>query len=433
MVMVWILMASIALGALIALGWSVTNYIRRVDSPSPVSATPTVEQAKNPNDVRGKKSFWMSVLVVYGALSAAGLVLLATGNIAHKIPWVGIKLELNMGATLFMLLLTYTLLSLLLKSVGTTEVGVKKFFGRILYEVPSGIAFIPLGLCELQTDPKTVVSMEIPADPEKIFRNEDKEKVPEGMFPPIRITFNKDATGKDPLNARVTAEVVPIIRFRIGSYSKFLSTVGSLEAVRGQVTDFTVAFLFEELPKISVAAAMQQAEVYNAKFLELVKSRIEQWGLEVDDAKIKVINLHHALNQAIGEIAKEQAAAEAADATKEKERKLGEGQGAKEKAILEGRAAGLKKMMDDLGVSGETVVGAEAGREIAKSAKTILAGAGNGIADLATAALVLNEIREERPSPANKSDKDNKKKGGKKGKGKQKEEPEEPAGEEDAT
>lgn len=347
--------------------------------------------------MHGNGKFWFYVISSYAVLSAAaGIILLATGNIGHdvKIWGLAFRPELNLGAILFMLMTAHAVLSF--GSVGATELGAITFFGRILCEVRSGLVFVPWGLCQLVKVPKTVISMEIPADPEKIFRGDGP--TPEGMFPPIRITFKgEDDGGSDALKTRITAEVVPLIIFKIGSFRTLLSNVGSMDAMRSQLTDLAVAFLFEELPKISVATAMERVEKYNAQFLALVKEKCEtQWGLKVDDARIKIINLNHKLNDALARIAEEVAASKAADATKEKERKLGEGEGAREKAKLEGRGAGLRKMREDLDVSGAEVLSAETGRAIAASSKTIIAGARSGITDLLSATLVVNDLREER-------------------------------------
>ena len=75
-------------------------------------------------------------------------------------------------------------------------------------------------------------------------------------------------------------------------------------------------------------------------------------------AKIKMIRFSKTLNAAVQNVVVQE---------RNKVAKIleGEGQGGKEKAILDGRTAGLTKMREDLKVDGSTVLGAETARAIA--------------------------------------------------------------------
>ena len=104
------------------------------------------------------------------------------------------------------------------KPIGPDEIGVRLFFGKPLDRVYSGPAFAPRGIVEVMPLPIKFTQYELPGEPEDIFRDEDKDDVPKGKKPPVRITFREDlpaekleaAFGKRDLRAlnllRVTRE-----------------------------------------------------------------------------------------------------------------------------------------------------------------------------------------------------------------------------------
>ena len=315
--------------------------------------------------------------------------------------------EWNWGWAMFFAQILYIVFSF--KTVGPTELGAILFFGKPVKEVSSGLVFIPLGICKLQTETRLTIQDELPSDPQHIYRGEDK--IPEGMFPPIRIPFGFPRTAEDlekldikfppgmtkkelvvpleddPLNVRVTAEVVPIIRWNIKDYIQFLTTIGSRKEARNQMEDCAIASLTREFAKITPAVALANLGTYSYALEEEIKERIEGWGINLKNAQIKAINFHRDLNTAIGEVPRMKLKAKTitinAKAEKEQKRLLGEGEGAAEKAILDGRTAGLKTMKDDLGLAPDLVLSAETARAITQNPgqKTVIVGP-KGFSDL---------------------------------------------------
>jgi regulator of protease activity HflC (stomatin/prohibitin superfamily) len=311
----------------------------------------------------------------------------------------------NWGSGPLGLLGVYTLISL--RIVGPTEVGAVLFFGKPLFEAKSGLVFVPLGICELVLETKLRIEQELPADPEFIDHgHSDEDTVKKGYFPPIRITF---AEGKkeniDPLERRLTTEVVPMVIWQIDNFPKFLQAVGDREEARGQMADMAVSVFTEILTRISAATALKRVPKTNEKLLKDIKERTKEWGITVHDARIKTFGLSHDLNLAIQKMAQSSAEARAtvieAEATKTKRRLEGEGDGAAEQARLNARTAGFKKMADDLNVEPSVVFGAETARAVTENPglKTIVMGT-EGFKEIAGIASALSETFKTGEKPA---------------------------------
>ena len=324
-------------------------------------------------------------------------------NYSMSTTFLQAEFKWNWGLATFLAQILYTLISL--RMVGPTELGALLLFGKPICEVSSGLVFVPFGISQLKKETRLTIQDELPTDPQHIFRLEDTEIVPPGFFPPIRIPFgfpkNAEELRKidletsrgnvekheldvppenDSLNIRVTAEVVPVIRWRIDDYIQFLTTIGSREEARKQMEDCAIGSLTREFAKITPAVALANLGTYSACLQYQINERIENWGINMESAQIKMINFHRDLNAAIGAVPK-------AKLEKERDRLVGEGMGAKEKAILTGRTDGLKKMRDELEISGAAALGAETARAITENPgqKTIVAGS-RGFSELVTIA-----------------------------------------------
>jgi len=285
-------------------------------------------------------------------------------------------MEWNWGWAAFFAQVLYTILSF--RIVGPTELGAILFFGKPIKAVGSGLAFVPLGICQLKKETRLVIQEEFPADPEHIFREEGK--VPEGMFPPIRIPFADDPKADDPLGRRVTAEVVPVVRYRIDNYILFLTTIGSRAEAKRQMEDAVIALCMRELTQLSVSEALVTLQRFNKRLKEMIDNMVEGWGINAETAQVKAINFHHDLNKSIASLPEARFQAKAAIETAEGEKKKlsleGEGKGNAEKSVLLGRAEGLKRMAEELKLDSQTILNAETARAITQNPgqKTIVVG-----------------------------------------------------------
>lgn len=353
------------------------------------------DDEKDKNDEKKDKIikinyFWTIVALVYVVLFALEAVILSQ----HEV--LVLDTKVNLGLSVFLAQILYTFASL--QTVGPTELGARLFFGKPIDTVSSGLVFIPLGFFRLSKETRLTVQDELPADPEKIFRDEDVKIPPEGTFPPIRIPFGyPKEKSDDPLNVRVTTEVVPIVRWKIVDYIKFLTTIGDRTEARRQMNDIAIAMLTSEFAKITPAKALEDLAEYNQKLKKEIGSRVETWGIRMENAQIKAINFSKPLNKAIQLVPIATANARAtiinAEAERKKRKLEGQGAGEAEQAILKSRSTGLKDMADKLEINSNVVLGAETARAVTANPgqKTVIAGS-SGFSDLVATAAAVGEV-----------------------------------------
>jgi regulator of protease activity HflC (stomatin/prohibitin superfamily) len=311
--------------------------------------------------------------------------------------------------------------------VQADEIAVRLIFGRPYDIISSGLPFAPLFIVKVSKLDIKIQQKEFPAEPNKIFRGDmigeesgvSGEAIPEGMVPPERVTFRTaisateakkllkteheatDTKGvthvfeasapRDGLSKRVTAEIVPVVRWRIcddGGVA-FIQNIGSIAEANRQIEDEMFSVLQRLLPNISVGQAKQNFRWINTLLHEAVLDRTEGWGIEVETSFLKAIRLNHDLNGAIAELAEAEFKGRA---DRELAIKRGEGAAQAEKdlerAVQEGRAAGLKKMMDDLGISGEAAYAQFIAGLLAEGDNSIILGA-DGLGQLGGIAAAL--------------------------------------------
>jgi regulator of protease activity HflC (stomatin/prohibitin superfamily) len=338
------------------------------------------------SNMDSKLMFRLIVGGAYAVLLLISVILSNHSSVVFSSDW-------NWGLALFLMIVLYTIASF--RQLGPTELGARVLFGKPIDQVSSGFVFVPVGIFTLEVAPATVIQDELPSDPQNIFRGDGE--VPPGKFPPIRIPFGLPTTeNDDPYDHRMTQEVVPVVTWRIENFIKFLTTIGSVNEARRQMEDTAIAMLIEAFAKITPAVALQELEKHSNDLKRSIDDRVEGWGIELKSAKIKGINFDHALNTAILGVPKATVNAKATVITAEaRKRQLeleGAGAGNAEKAILDGRTAGLKKMATELGIDGKAVLAAETARGITSNPgqKTIIAGSG-GFSDLAIVGAVLGE------------------------------------------
>ncbi len=290
--------------------------------------------------------------------------------------------------------------------IKATEKGVRSLFGKPIDIVESGLPFIPLLIMELSRLPRPVQQKEFPGEPRDIYRGDlkDPTELPEGKVPPERITFRntidetefrnllrdelaivKDKATfvlqvpDDGLSKRVTAEISTFIRWKIGDGETkaidFVTNIGSVEEANRQIEDEMFTVLRRTLPKMSMSQANQNINWLNVVLNDAVDKKTKDWGIEIEGASIKSINLHHALNDAIAN-ATEAEFNGRADRQLIEQRGAGNANAAKEleKQTLEGRAAGLKQIAIELGISGEEAINKFVATELAKSNNTVILG-----------------------------------------------------------
>lgn len=303
-------------------------------------------------------------------------------------------LEWNLGWIIAFVLTLYNIFSLkVAKATGTmakygTVWGVIEVFGRPVYaKGPGGLFYVPLGIAHLIVLPYTTIEDQYPDDPEKIWKG-DQDKTPVGMVPPIRLTSSgSEETTKDPLERRLTLEISFVNRFKIIDPIVFRKTIGTLEEFRRQVRDIVVRTGGQQIAKRSPKDVLEKWEEIDTELNGIVEKTAKDWGVITQNVYMGDIDPSKRVNTAMAE------ATEAlylrkkketdAEAQKFVDERKGMGEGAAEKAILDGRTAGLAEMKDKLGLEPGLVLSAETARAITNNPgqKTVITGV-KGFADL---------------------------------------------------
>jgi len=352
--------------------------------------------------------FWVVVIVVNFILFAVEISLQFQGIKFNDFLF---EAEWNAGGLLLVLQILYMTASV--RTVREYERAGLFFLGRPVLLFDSGPALAPLFLTSLEKLPRAEIQQEHPGNPEKIFRNEDKEQVPDGMVPPIRITFAPETNQAviariksdianpeyekdlrrfemiippedDPLNVRTTQEVSFITRYKIDNPIDFIQNIGSRENADEQIKDLGVGVLTQEFGKITLAFAIANQVYYNWLLTRAIRWMVEEkkWGVDFVLGQIKLFGLDHDTNSKLAELTRSKAERKAtvtkAEGERDKRRLEGEGDRLGEQARIDGRTDGYKRQMAELGVPAMAVLGAETARVITENPgqKTVIVGTG---------------------------------------------------------
>lgn len=263
---------------------------------------------------------------------------------------------INIGTVLLTLELCYTALSY--GTVKIDEVGAMFFLDRPMKNLKKGPYIAFLGILSVKKERGTFFQDELPAEPEKIYRGDDK--VPDGMFPPIRIKFgmpredDTESLKNDPYNVSIVADVVPVVAWRIANPIIFFEKMGTIENCRQILSDKAIAIFGDDLSQMTPAKALLELRKISQTLENELREAIlkEKWGIELKDAYLKPFNFSHPLNDAVVNVVKE---GEYAKATKikaaaEKQKRIDEGDGAAyaEEKMLLAKAKGeseIKKLI----------------------------------------------------------------------------------------
>ena len=273
-----------------------------------------------------------------------------------------------------------------LRVVKADEIGGIFVLGAPTIQVSGTLVCAPAFLSTLETLTANTIEFELPEDPQHIWRGDDAPPVNSGMRPPIRITFAEDPQSDDPLERRVTQEVVFFVRMRIENFFNFWKRIGSLPEARHQLEDMGVAILSADLPKVTLSNAIQEIALYSRQLQTDLRTSTRSWGVRVADARVKQFVLAHNLNQAIqnraASVADKQTTITNAEAAKQKSTLEGEGFANAVKAELDARTGGLHNMATTLGVASEAVLASEAARNIASGPNNTVIVGTQGVTDL---------------------------------------------------
>lgn len=238
---------------------------------------------------------FLSIPIVFG------IVLIMNGVEIHGV---------NTGSTLLALVIAYIILSL--GYVQTGELAMMTLFGDPIGggDINPGLYLAPLGIVQVRKVASTIFQDELPADPEKIFR--DAGKVPEGMFPPNRIKFGPPPeTPTDPIdiqlknspyNREMVAEVPVVVAWQVESATGFFQKIGSVENCRKNLNDMAVDTFGDDFAKVTPARAAFKNKETAAEMKRELQTKVTDWHITIHDAYVKPFIYGHHLNEEVEQV-----------------------------------------------------------------------------------------------------------------------------------
>lgn len=275
-----------------------------------------------------------------------------------------------------------------IRIVDANQIGGIFLLGWMTAEVSGTVVCVPPGPFWLITLPLLTKEMEIPAEPENIWRGEGNPPAERpDLRPPVRITFAEGADKNDPLQRRVTEEVSFFVRLRIERFFPFYVRIGSIEEAKHQLEDAGVSYLAEVLPSHTLSDAIKKVADYSRELKERLDAAVGGWGVRIPTARVKQFPFSKSLNTSIQQMAESTAKKIATITTAEGEREKrsleGAGTAAAEKAVLDARTDALTRRMKDLNITdGAVVAGIEAAERIGQGSSTKIIVGAPGIKEL---------------------------------------------------
>jgi regulator of protease activity HflC (stomatin/prohibitin superfamily) len=293
----------------------------------------------------------------------------------------------NGGPTFLLFAVAYLLFSF--KEVKVDEVAATFYYGKALKKLPSGLRFVPFGLMQIIKGPRPVQEFQCPGEPEKVFKGDDKDPLPEGkeMVRPIRVLTGSAKGEKDEiLDTRMTITLSFFVQWAITDVLNYASNYGSSAEIEKQARDVGEAILAEKATEHTPATFIRDLLKINQHLATEMGKRFENSGILIVSTRLISPDVSHAVSTALADIPKKRAEAAqvviTATAKQIELTKVGRGTAAAELALLTARADGQKKILDALGTSvdGNAVLASEAVRGILDKTDVLVMG-GDGMKD----------------------------------------------------
>lgn len=324
---------------------------------------------------------------------------------------IPVGIPVNVGVAILLLQVLYFIDSL--QSIGVNDLAGFSLFGRPWHVPKTGIYIVPRGILTLIRADRNYKDERFPGPADKIFRiSEEKQRErpggdmpPEGMVRPIFVTTGEPKLtdeekkqlkgGGNPLDQQLSVEIAYFVRYRPNQeHGGVFRIARNLSAQTGDIDQRIKDLVREQserdmksvLSRLTLATIIENWDLVNEIFILKIRLAVLRLGIDIDKrgGGLDDINPSRETNVAQAEVAREQfrklATITKADAEREKRIREGEGAGRAEQARLEGLAGGYKKIKDDLGIGGESVIASETAK--ASLGKTTLVVGTGGVKEL---------------------------------------------------
>lgn len=297
----------------------------------------------------------------------------------------GYGITFGAESTFLELAVFYALLSL--KKVSLNEVAGAVFYGKALLRINAGLHVVPFGLMQIKKAPRGVQEFQCPGEPEKVFKGDDKDPLPEGMMRPIRAVSRAPGKGQGGiLDRQMTLSVNFITQYAIIDIFDYVANFGSTEEVEKQLRDIGEIVLAETISQNTPDGFIKRLPKTNSTIVVKMRERFVNSGVDIISTRVLSPDISHDVSKEMAGIPKALAQAEqvkaAAEGEKVKRIKEGEGAASAELALLNAKADGQKAIMQKLGVKGTDVLASEAARGISDKTDVLMVGASGGMRDV---------------------------------------------------
>jgi len=358
--------------------------------------------------------YWTTVVLYIVAQVVLGLY--AWLSLTTKVVPIGIPV--NVGVAILLLQALHFIGSF--RSIGVNDLAGFSFFGRPWYIPKSGLYLIPLWILTLIKADRNYKDKRFPGPPNKVFRvsstlqetREGGDMPPEDkdMVRPIfvmtgesRLTDDdkkklKENGEMNPLDRQLSVEISYFVRYRPDQeYGGIFRIARNLASQTGSIDERIQDLVQEQserdmkavLSRHTPATIIENWDLVNKVFILKLRLAVMRLGIDVDKngGGLDDLNVSHKTNDAQAEVTREQfkklATITKAEAEKIRRQKEREGDAAGELAWLTAQAEGRKKMKEQLGIeNGETILAAEAVREISANTDVLVVGAEGGMRDV---------------------------------------------------
>lgn len=300
------------------------------------------------------------------------------------------------------------------RTVGATELGAFLLFEKPLFEVESGLIFVPFLICSLKTDTRLVIQRQFPGEPEIVDKSgNDKDGIATGKVAPIRIT-HKGLTGDqaDPLNLRLTSEPSFIVRYHIqkGNYVTFLTTIGDTKEAERQMRDTIESQARVQFGKMTPAQTLERLGDINTELKSEVDKLVATWAIDVLDTHVVDLDLGKTVNEALRNVPAAQLTKDATILTSQGEAQKikltgeaeadviifkGVADAKARKLILQAEAIGMKKLSEVAGTdAGKLTLWLDTMRKTVETSKHTIIPGGEFFSAISGLTAVIEKVKD---------------------------------------
>lgn len=291
------------------------------------------------------------------------------------------------------LLMLYSYLLYSIRVVPASLVASQRFLEMPFRHLNAGPAFVPRWICSMAFFDGTDQQTEHPAEPHRLFHQDSEQPIPDGMVPPLRITFDQGDNldvNRDPLNRRITAVVSFTTVYAINQAHRFERTFGSaglngrqaIDEANRQLSDTGARFLTDLYSRQTLAYALGHKENATVELDRQIETVSTDWGVNMRRAEVKAFSLNHGLNRSIVAVptAVNDAEAERAKAAGDRDALAARAEGERQQRRLRGLGDGeaVQAYTDQTGITPHESQDAEIARRFADAGNVVIMGGSQG-------------------------------------------------------